>query len=94
MVARDDVSITVYAGPGDTRCKQLRQARAVVEREDDGQVVVAVTSRIVDTADCSTSGGAVPLMLTLRRPFDDRALRDAATGSSQLEHELTALRWT
>lgn len=95
MVARSGNTITAYAGPGAMKCKQLWQPQATITEQDDNQVVIAVTGRIVDAADCSTSWMAVPLNVSLQKPLGDRALRDAATGlphPTYFERDLPDLR--
>ncbi|MER7334064.1 MULTISPECIES: hypothetical protein [unclassified Micromonospora] len=101
MVARNGRDITVYTGPGEAKCKELHQPQASVTEQAPGQVVVAVRGRLIDSVDCSVSGQAVPLVVSLRTPLGDRTLRDAATGLSRppyLERELPDLgsdeRWS
>lgn len=81
LVARDGTEVTVYTGPGDARCKELYEPRATVTEQDAAQVVVAVRGRVIESVDCAASGSAVPLVVSLREPLGDRALRDAASGT-------------
>ncbi|MET7968557.1 hypothetical protein [Micromonospora sp. NPDC005305] len=78
MVARDGTSVTVYAGTS-VQCKQLVQPGAAITGQDGGQVVVAVKARVLSAADCTRSGSAVPVALSLPEPLGDRVLRDAAS---------------
>ncbi|MET7668905.1 hypothetical protein [Micromonospora luteifusca] len=82
MVGRDDRTITVYATPGDTTCKELLQPQATITEQTDAQVVVAVNGRVVTATDCATSGLRVPLVVSLQKPLGTRVLRDAASALS------------
>jgi len=77
MVAPDGTTITVYGGADFARCEDLSNPRARVTEQNDIRVVIAVSGRIVDAADCTTSGIAIPLAVKLRKPLGDRILRDA-----------------
>ncbi|PYC69919.1 hypothetical protein C7C45_14615 [Micromonospora arborensis] len=79
MVGRDDRTITVWATPGDTACKELVQPQATLTEQTDTQVVVAVSGRVVDATDCATSGLRVPLVVSLQKPLGGRVLRDATS---------------
>ncbi|MEU7798300.1 hypothetical protein AB0B10_03420 [Micromonospora arborensis] len=79
MVGRDGRTITVWATPGDTACKELVQPQATLTEQTDTQVVVAVNGRVVDATDCATSGLRVPLVVSLQKPLGGRVLRDAAS---------------
>ncbi|MCW3813346.1 hypothetical protein ONA91_02595 [Micromonospora sp. DR5-3] len=79
MVARNGTDITVYAGPGDAPCKEPWQPQATASEQDETQVVVTVTARVVDAADCAATGSALPLVVSLRKPLGRRVLRDPAT---------------
>ncbi|SCG75850.1 hypothetical protein GA0070609_5175 [Micromonospora echinaurantiaca] len=81
LVARNGTAVTVYTGPGDAKCSELYEPRATVTEQDGAQVVVAVRGRVIESVDCAASGSAVPLVVSLRAPLGDRALRDAATGT-------------
>ena len=94
MVARNGTDITVYSGTGDVQCKELWQPTAMVT-EQGAQISIAVKARIIDAVDCSSSGTAVPLVVSLRKPLGDRVLRDAATADSPptyFERDLPDLR--
>ncbi|WP_433284628.1 hypothetical protein [Micromonospora sp. CA-244673] len=92
--------MTVYAGTS-VQCKELVQPRAVISGQDGARVVVAVQARVLDAADCSTSGSAVPVVLSLPEPLGDRMLRDAASADlppTYFERDLPGLasdqRWS
>ncbi|GFJ93780.1 hypothetical protein [Phytohabitans rumicis] len=75
MVARDDATITVYAGA--ERCSALDRPQARIAAQDAARVTVEVTGRVVPAGDCSTSGIAVPVVVTLPGPLGERKLVDA-----------------
>lgn len=98
MVSRDERTVTVYTGTA--RCHDLAQARADVTVQDATQVVIAVHARVVDAADCSTSGFDIPVTLTLPADLGTRAVRDGRDGGArQVYHErdlpdLTGTGWS
>ena len=75
MVARNDTTITVYAGA--KGCKELDQPQARITAQDAARVTIEVTGRVVPAGDCSTSGRAVPVVVTLPEPLGERKLVDA-----------------
>lgn len=86
LVARDDRTITVHAGP-DGGCQEFASPRATVSVQDSGQVVIAVHARVVAAADCGVDG-SVQLTVTLPSPLGTRAVRDGSTGAVRpLFHE-------
>ena len=100
LVARDGTSVTVYAGTS-AECEELVQPQAAVVEQDDARVVIAVKARTVSASDCTTSGGAIPLVVSLPEPLGDRVLRDAATAvppPTYFERDLPGLssdkRWS
>jgi len=75
MVARNDTTITVYAGA--SGCQELAQPRARVTAQDAARVTIEVTGQIVPAGDCATSGQAVGVVATLPEPLGERELVDA-----------------
>jgi hypothetical protein len=76
FVARDDTTVTLYTGAD--RCRQLNKPGTQVTAQDATDVTVSVTATIGPADDCSTSGSAVGLPLTLPAPLAGRTLIDAA----------------
>ncbi|NES26326.1 hypothetical protein GCE86_27900 [Micromonospora terminaliae] len=100
MVARDGRSVTVYAGTS-AQCKELVQPQVAIAGQDGTQVTVAVQARVLAAVDCTTTGTAVPLVLSLPEPLGGRVLRDAASGElppTYFERDLPGLgsdeRWS
>jgi hypothetical protein len=81
MVARDDKTITVYAGA--PRCQELSEPRARLTEQGSDRVSIEVTARIVPAGDCTTSGSAVPISVTLDRPLGYRRVLDALRGPTR-----------
>jgi hypothetical protein len=77
MVARDDTAITVYAGA--KQCAELDQPQARITAQDAARVTIEVTGRTVPAGDCSTSGRAVPIVVTLPEPLGERKVVDAVS---------------
>lgn len=80
MVARDDTTITVYAGA--KRCETLDRPQARIAAQDAAGVTIEVTGRAVPAGDCTTSGNAVPVAVRLPAPLGERKLLDAASTRS------------
>jgi hypothetical protein len=78
-IDRADRVVTVFANPADGDCVELVDARATF-RADAEKVVVTVHGATRPAADCTRSGNAVPLPVTLADPLDARPVFDAATG--------------
>ncbi|MGC1214469.1 MAG: hypothetical protein WA890_24810 [Micromonospora sp.] len=78
MVARNGTSITVFTGTDPADCKELLQPQATVTDQDDAKVVISVSARVVEAADCSATSTAAPVVVSLQEPLGDRVLRDAA----------------
>lgn len=76
MVARDDVTVTVYTGT--ERCTKLDRPQARITAQDAVQVTVGVTGRVVPADDCSVGRIAVPVVVALPGPLGERKLVDAA----------------
>ncbi|SCL63242.1 hypothetical protein [Micromonospora chersina] len=100
LVARDGMSVTVYAGTS-AECEELVQPQAAVVEQDGTRVVIAVKARTGRASDCTTGGNAIPLLVSLPEPLGDRVLRDAASAvppPTYLERDLPALsgdkRWS
>lgn len=81
MVARDDATVTVYAGV--ERCEKLDRPRARITAQDAARVTVEVTGRVVPGGDCSVGPIAVPVVVRLPGPLGARELVDAAGQRSQ-----------
>lgn len=79
MVARDDLTVTVYPLPAEGECMELAGVTATFTSDAD-KVVVTVRGESRRAADCWESGAAVPVELTLPEPLGGRILVDAATG--------------
>jgi hypothetical protein len=74
MVARDDTTVTVYAGAN--RCQRLNHPQARVAAQDATRVTIEVTSRVVPAGDCTAIGQAVAVVVRLPAPLDSRKLVD------------------
>ncbi len=85
LVARDDQNIVVYSGT--TRCHELSGPTARVTVQDAQQVVIAVHGQVLDGADCSSSGWAVGVMVSLPAALGSRTLYDAAGTNVAVYHE-------
>jgi hypothetical protein len=81
MVARDDRTITVYARA--PRCEELSEPRARLTEQGADRVSIEVTARVVPAGDCTTSGDAVPISVTLDRPLGYRRVLDAVRGPTR-----------
>lgn len=78
MVARDETTMTVYTRPREP-CDVLAQPQATATVEDDSQVRVLVTARIVE--DCDAGHSVVPLTVNLAEPLAGRTVVDAVPGT-------------
>ncbi|MEV4659055.1 hypothetical protein [Micromonospora sp. NPDC049301] len=81
IVARDDTSITVATGIDSAICGEpTRSPEATITHQDETQVVISVTTRIVraEEDECAITGDAAPAFVSLQEPLGDRVLRDAA----------------
>jgi len=74
MVARDDTTVTVYAGT--KGCYQLDHPQGRVAAQDATQVTIEVTGRVVPAGDCTTAGQAVAVVVRLSAPLNSRKLVD------------------
>lgn len=84
MVARDNRSVTVYAGVAG--CRGLAGPRAVLTGWTSRTVTIGVYARVVDAADCSTAAHVVPMVVHLPAALGHRTLRDAAGGTHPTYH--------
>ena len=80
MVARDDTTVTVYAGA--KRCEELDQPKARIIAQDPARITVEVTARTIPAEDCASSGNAVPIVVRLPAPLGERTLVDAVSQGS------------
>ncbi|MFG1893316.1 hypothetical protein ACGFIP_04860 [Micromonospora zamorensis] len=81
IVARDDTSITVATGIDSAICGEpTRSPEATITHQDETQVVISVTTRIVraEEDECAITGDAAPAFVSLQEPLGHRVLRDAA----------------
>lgn len=97
MVARDDRTITVYAGV--KGCTDVTGPRGELVRQSADRVVIAVRGAVVPAGDCATGGQAVPVTVHLSAPLGDRTVLGASGGSRPVYHErdlpdLAATGWT
>lgn len=79
LVGRDDRTITIYPLPAEGECMEVAGVTATFTY-DASRVVVTARGDSRRAANCSESGAAVPVELTLPEPLAGRALVDAATG--------------
>lgn len=96
MVARDDRTVTVYAGVAG--CRTLDQPRSTLTGWTARTATIGVDARVVHAADCTTAATAVPLVVHLPATLGSRTLRDATGATHPVYHQrelpdMTAAGW-